>query len=166
MKIIVLSDLHFANDDFSLRILAGLEKVTSEKPDALLLCGDNVEVSGNCRTHRYLFTFLRSKFDCPIGFVAGNHDLWTSRWQIKSEAMLNEILPEIAEKNKVEYLENKIMQVGKWNIAGTYGHYDYSLAGLSDKVTMQDVKNFYITIEGKTICWMDGWKIPEFFKLR
>lgn len=152
MKLLVLADLHYNGYRLKIEKLAKLE----DNFDGVLLCGDNAEFVPSWVYHHKLFGFLRKKFSCPIGFVAGNHDLWGKKYGINGKDILDEIMPRIAKGYELSYLEKENLKIGKFTISGTYGHYDYSFAKFTRGLTMNAIRNYSLVIPGKNIIWKDG----------
>jgi Icc-related predicted phosphoesterase len=159
MKILVLADLHYNDYNYtSYGKKHELESIT-DKIDGVLLCGDNAEVDHDFENHHKLFKFLRKKFSCPIGFVAGNHDIWTREIGVESEKVLYEIFPKMAKTYDISYLETQIMKMGELRFTGTYGHYDYSFFLPNAEVKMADVKKSKVILPGMRLTYNDKSKM-------
>ncbi len=164
MKILTIFDLHYIQGDSpSERKLDEIDKIEDEI-GAVLLGGDNAEIAPRLRNHLQLIERLRRKYHkIPIGFICGNHDLWTRASGISAQEMLYEIFPEIAKQTGLIYLENENMQFPGLTIAGTYGHYDFSLRKPRGKVTLDDLRKgtFVIDLGNKRarLGWVDKEKI-------
>jgi hypothetical protein len=157
MKGLAFTDLHYNKDKLGSKFIrANIEGIEGEF-DFVLLGGDNADIGPNFEDHRELFSFLRKKFVCPIGFVAGNHDLWGNYWKISSTRLLREIYPRLANEYGLTYLENEDIELKDGTLVGTYGHYDFSLKGRG--VTLTEL------LEGKFAISRDfvvDWKDPRF----
>lgn len=161
MKALIFADLHFDNwwnpekqgIYFSTQDKKDYIKYIKEKADCVLLCGDNATLIYNFENHRQLFRLLKKKFKCPIGFVLGNHELWRS--QTYYGKIIYNYFNKLAEEEGVAYLENKNLKIKDWIIAGTYGHYDYSLGKTEDGITKKNFENGVAEIEGRLIRWLD-----------
>jgi len=111
MKHLILFDLHYQNSNpFSRKKLEAIVKI-KEDFGGLILGGDNAELSSNLQNHRVLFDRLKRRFECPTGFVVGNHELWGRLGNISSQKLLNEIFPALAEKYNFVYLEQKNLDI-------------------------------------------------------
>ena len=128
MKLLVLSDLHYNNGNNSraYNLLKALNGI-NENPDALVLCGDNAEISDGFQNHFELFDALKKRFPIPTGFIIGNHELWGKERGINARVLLDAIYPDLAKEFDMTYLEQTNMSVNSHVVAGTYGHYDYTL---------------------------------------
>jgi predicted phosphodiesterase len=159
MKILMLSDLHHhPNNPLSnkkLKVIKGLK----DKFEAVLLLGDNAEATKNFGYHHHLFKSLRERFECSIGFVVGNHDFWAKKYDLTAEQVLYEVMPKLAKEYDLTYLENENLKLSDLEIAGTYGHYDYSLSKNNEAVTLQNIENYSINLFNHPITWRDGEKI-------
>jgi Icc-related predicted phosphoesterase len=159
MKLLAISDLHYSLDDkISENKLDALRKINNSL-DLVVLCGDNAGVLRNFNNHHKLFSFLKEKFSCPIAFVCGNHDLWTKKIGIDYKKALYEVYPKIAGEHGLHYLEQENLKIGNFTIAGTYGHYDYSLARYSRAVTKENIESYSIFAFESIKTWRDGEKI-------
>ncbi len=159
MKILVLADLHYTDYNYTSEgKKQELEKIT-DNLDGVLLCGDNAEVDNGFQNHNKLFRFLRKKFSCPIGFVAGNHDIWTKEIGIDSEKALYDIFPKLAKTYDISYLETEVMNVEDMRITGTYGHYDHSFFLPNDQVKMADIKKSKVILPGYKLTYNDQAKM-------
>ena len=155
MKLLILADLHYNDYNYTSEgKKQELEKIT-DNLDAVVLCGDNAEVDSGFQNHNKLFRFLRKKFSCPIGFVAGNHDLWTKEIGVDSEKALYEVFPKLAKTYEISYLETEIMNVEDMRITGTYGHYDYSFFVPDRGIKMKDIKNAQVILPGLRFTYND-----------
>lgn len=162
MKLLVLADLHYNDyNDFSLCKKQEIARMR-DKVDAVVLCGDNAEVDEGFEHHHKLFSFLRKKFSCPIGFVAGNHDLWARKIGMDVEKILYEIYPKLAKEYDLCYLETGIIKMDNVSLIGTYGHYDYSFFVPNRGVTMKDIRAFRLQLPGlEPKIWKDKIKIKK-----
>lgn len=160
MKALVFSDLHFGKKNTADK-LERLIQIT-ERPDVVLLCGDNAELELDFSHHRLLFQALKLRFECPIAFIAGNHDLWGRTQDISSETLLYRRYPILAKQEEVTYLETGNLTIGDWTIAGTYGHYDFSFRKTT---SLDDLRAGEITIGNTFRSWADKtymvWKKPD-----
>ena len=158
MKHLILFDLHYQNSNpFSRKKLEAIVKI-KEDFGGLILGGDNAELSSNLQNHRVLFDRLKRRFECPTGFVVGNHELWGRLGNISSQKLLNEIFPALAEKYNFVYLEQKNLDIDDISFIGTYGHFDYSLLQPNKGVLIEDLlKGTFIT-EGKRITWFTWYQ--------
>jgi len=157
MNILILSDLHYIKDHKPSTSKRNALKRLAKKSefDLVLLCGDNAELVKDYINHIELFEFLRDTFDCQIGFILGNHDLWGKEFGISSYDLLYDVFPEISYKLGLTYLETTNIIKDDWNIVGTYGHYDYSLANKGKIVTQKAIENMFIVIDDKRLGWND-----------
>src|SRR4030042_5324645 len=73
--------------------------------------------------------------------------------RVSSEKLLWEVLPSLAEDFEMNYLEKSNLSVEGMTIAGTYGHYDYSLS--SGSSLKQDFITGYAIINETIYPWRD-----------
>ncbi|MEK6910163.1 MAG: metallophosphoesterase [Nanoarchaeota archaeon] len=156
MRALVLSDLHYVlGDPASARRLSVIDSI-SGKFDAVLLCGDNAELSSDdFQNHATLFGNLRKKFDCPMGAVVGNHELWGRKKGVSSSLLIDKVFPAIFRDYKITSLEHENLSVGDTTFVGTYGHFDYSLFKPGNGVTMDDVRLGKFNTGERIIGWED-----------
>lgn len=156
MRIVILSDLHFdyeKNHNLTNRKEKAVASL-GESADCILLCGDNAELNSGFSNHRKLFDILRDSFNGHVGFIAGNHDLWGGT-QISSGELLWQVFPSLAKKYGFTYIETENLDLGKVIIAGTYGHYDYSLGNERNGITRQNFLSGMAVIDRISYRWMD-----------
>ena len=155
MKSLILTDIHYQqNNPVSRKKLKDIMSI-KDNINAVILCGDNAELSENESNHFFLFEGLRKRFDCPIGFVLGNHELWGKNIGIHSEELLNKLFLDLADKYNLTYLENENLVVENMTFIGTYGHYDYSFLKKGKVVTIEDLLRGAFKINDKQIKWGD-----------
>ncbi len=149
MRAIILADTHFdykRDPSLTARKERAIRSLDSDV-DCVLLCGDNAELRPDLSDHKKLFAILKNRFCCPIGFVAGNHELWGGM-RVSSEKLLWEVLPSLAEDFEMTYLEKENLRIEGITIAGTYGHFDYSLSGVRGGSPTQEFITGYAIING------------------
>jgi len=154
MRAIILADTHFdykRDPSLTARKERAIRSLDSDV-ECVLLCGDNAELRLDLSNHKKLFEVLKKRFCCPIGFVAGNHELWGGM-RVSSEELLWEVFPSLAEDFEMTYLEKSNLSVGGMTFAGTYGHYDYSLS--SGSSLKQDFITGYAIINETIYPWRD-----------
>jgi len=154
---LVLSDLHHIKESpVSCKKKRAITSLSHRnKFDLVLLCGDNAELINDLSNHEDLFGFLKKTFECPIGFIPGNHELWGKVISVSSEKLLYEIFPRVAELMEMKYLESSNIILDGWTIAGTYGHYDYSLGRTGKAVRLENFKTGKLVLNGKENTWND-----------
>ena len=94
MKIIITSDLHYEKLSSIPRIKEMVEEIKQENPDAVILAGDLGEGDDTFERCLKLFQGL----DCPVGVIAGNHDLWCFYSPFDSEELWSEVFPSITKE--------------------------------------------------------------------
>gem|GEM_PF-3959075 len=155
MRALAFSDLHIdANNRVSIEKLARISRMRV-KPDAVLLCGDNAEVTHGLGNHRLLFDVLLERFQSPLGFIAGNHDLYGRPSGFTSRELLDETYPALAEELDVMYLERDNLVVGDTTVVGTYGHYDYTLGRVRGTVDEESFRSGVAIVGGRELGWSD-----------
>jgi Icc-related predicted phosphoesterase len=149
MRALLFSDLHIG-----LRGVEKLEMITkiNATPDAVILCGDNAEVTKDLFYHQVLFQLVQKKFQCPVGFICGNHDLYGKRINESVEEMLFEHYPRLAKHTGVIYLEQENLRVQDCTFSGTYAHYDYSFSSVFDR---NDLRTGRTIIGKREHIWVD-----------
>ena len=124
-KIAFTADLHYGKTSPAAveRLVLALRK---QKPDAVVIAGDvgtPLHNFGACLSHFH-------SFKCPIGVVAGNHDVWSSGTSsdYSSQTLFETLLPQTVREYGFKWLEedNIILKDGT-AIAGSIAWYDYSL---------------------------------------
>lgn len=122
-KLIFTSDWH-AGLTSSKKIGAMLQETATEKPDALIIAGDH---GASLRHSRTVLALARAILPCPIGVVAGNHDLWGRTPEGgDSLALFEYTWPAICRELGLIWLESEVIRIGPIAITGSIGWYDYS----------------------------------------
>mgnify|MGYP001565311139 CR=1 FL=1 len=166
MKVLILSDLHmdYGKNGYLTMKKEAVIKDLGANFDCILLCGDNAEFDGEFFNHKRLFRFLRNRFSCPLGFIIGNHELWSGRF-ISPEMLLYKHFKDIALEEGLVYLEDQNLTINNWTIAGTYAHYDYSLGRISHGITKENFIIGVAKINGVDYQWIDKnfiyWEKPD-----
>lgn len=134
MRIGLLADLHFGIDPWVDRQVERFieARVGPAACDGLLIAGDVAEMAGLIgadlgRRHRSLLARLKTVVAGPVGFCAGNHDLWSSDAAIDSWRIYQEVLAEVAARTGTVYLDAENLRLGGVACVGCYGHFDFSL---------------------------------------
>lgn len=122
MKIIITSDLHYEQLTAIPRIKEMVEKIKQEKPDAVILAGDLGEAESSFGDCLELFQGL----DCPVGVIAGNHDLWCFYSPFDSEELWSQVFPNITKEMGFVWMENENIYLDNIAIVGSIIWYDYS----------------------------------------
>ncbi|MBI2629151.1 metallophosphoesterase [Candidatus Pacearchaeota archaeon] len=155
MRSLVLFDLHYQHNNpiskTKLDKVAGIEGDF----DSLILGGDNAELSTGLQNHRVLFERLRRRFECPIAFVLGNHELWGKLGNVSSWRLIYDIFPELGKEYGFTYLESENLDVESSSFVGTYGHFDYSFLRHDRGVSIEDLLRGTFIVERKKITWKD-----------
>ncbi len=155
MRSLVLFDLHYQqNNPLSRRKLNRIVELEGDF-DAVILGGDNAELSSGLQNHRVLFETLKRKFECPFGFIVGNHELWGKLADVSSWRLLNEIFPNVGREYGFAYLEQENLDVKNYSFIGTYGHFDYSFLKSNKGVSMEDLLRGTFNVGDKKITWKD-----------
>lgn len=101
-----------------------IDAIATAKPDALVIAGDN---GTTLARSRQILALTRAKLECPIGLIAGNHDVWDESGVGESSRYLFENeWPALARDLNLVWLENEVLRLGRLAITGTIGWYDYS----------------------------------------
>ena len=121
-KILITADIHYGitrREQF-----AELQNaIVAEKPDVVLMAGDIGEGLQNIEDCLRGLQCLV----CPVGIIAGNHDLWLRDYEVLDSAYLMEtVLPNLVRDHKLHWLETDVLKIGDLAITGTVGWYDYS----------------------------------------
>ena len=122
MKIIITSDLHYEKLSSIPRIKVMVEEIKQENPDAVILAGDLGEGDDTFEKCLELFQGL----DCPVGVIAGNHDLWCFYSQFDSEELWSQVFPSITKEMGFIWMENENIYLDNIAIVGSINWYDYS----------------------------------------
>ncbi len=104
LKIGLLADFHRGIYTSSNDIRRAAKIIQGEKPDILLLAGDFVEGKAE---YIHSVALILSKIITPLGkfAVLGNHDYWTDA----------KLISEVLEKNNIQVLINKTIEIKKNN---------------------------------------------------
>ena len=126
MRVIVTADIHYGvgNNQEIIKAFAG--KLCATKADVLILAGDTFAIEQKLLVEcLYLF----DKFKGPKLFVAGNHDLWTTKGN--SLEVYDNILPKLTRRCGFHYLDQSPYIYKGIGFVGNIGWYDYSFKDLS-----------------------------------
>ncbi len=148
-----------SNQQISERKINEINEI-EEGIDAIVLGGDNAEISWNLNEHKVLINKLRKRFGAtPIAFVLGNHELWGQwlHWPVKR--LLEETFPAFAQRESLVYLERQNLGLNGVTIVGTYGHYDYSLGRTDKGVTLDHITRGEKRFGRYVIQWGDKQQI-------
>jgi hypothetical protein len=145
-----------------------IQSLAQAKPDALVIAGDNGTTL--VRSRRILAS-VRAALECPIGLLAGNHDLWDEPGEGEpSRRLFEHEWPALARDLNMVWLERDVLRLGSIAITGTIGWYDYSrrpraghpLLKNWDPAQLGAVKGSYNN-DGNHIHW--DYTDPEFANL-
>lgn len=108
-----------------LNVIGGmLQEIASANPDAVIVAGDQ---GGTLKEARAALALARAILPCPIGVVAGNHDLWgRAPGGGDSLALFEHTWPALCRELNLIWLETEVLRLGSAAITGTIGWYDYS----------------------------------------
>lgn len=122
-KIIFTSDWHAGLTSLDV-IGALLRDIAATTPDAVIIAGDQ---GGTHREARSALALARAILPCPIGVIAGNHDLWgRAPGGGGSLALFERTWPALCRELDLVWLESEVLRHGSTAITGTIGWYDYS----------------------------------------
>jgi predicted MPP superfamily phosphohydrolase len=145
-----------------------LQNLATAKPDAVIIVGDN---GTTMKRSRQVLALARASLDCPIGLIAGNHDLWDEPGQGEpSRRLFEHDWPALARDLNLVWLENGVLRLGTTAVTGSIGWYDYSrrppeghpLLKDWDPVKLGAVKGHYNN-DGNYVFW--SYTDPEFSDL-
>ena len=170
MRIGFLADLHYGIDGWvDHRVDRFLEKkVGPAQCDLLLIAGDVAEMADLAGedlgdNHRRLLERARAVVACPIGFCAGNHDIWSSDPAADSWRIYHEVLPEAAVQTGTTCLDVENLTIGDLTVVGCYGHFDYSLHApdleIGGRLVTEDDYRRQTPPGYSAPVWMDGQSI-------
>ena len=136
MKIIVTADIHYGVGNNQEIIKAFAEKLCAAKTDVFIIAGDTFAVE-----QKLLVECLRlfNKFKGPKLFVAGNHDLWTTRGN--SLEIYDKILPKLTRSCGFHYLDQSPYIYKGIGFVGNIGWYDYSFKDKSKPIPLEYYTN-------------------------
>ena len=122
-KLIFTSDWHAGLT--SLNVIGRmLQEIASAAPDAVIVAGDQ---GGTLREARSALAMARAILPCPIGVIAGNHDLWgRAPGGGDSLALFEYTWPALCRELGLVWLETEVLRIGATAVTGTIGWYDYS----------------------------------------
>ena len=120
--ICVTGDLHYGiTSEETIKKLA--EEILSKNPKGVVLAGDLGEPLSNFERCLDLF----KKFSCPVGVVAGNHDVWNRDKKIRSIDLWEKYLPKAIKDRGFVNLEEDNIITDSLAICGSILWYDYSV---------------------------------------
>jgi predicted MPP superfamily phosphohydrolase len=163
-KIIISADLHHGITGMH-EIVQLRHKIAAENPDLVVIAGDIGE--GVKRIDECLCEF--KNLTCPVGVIAGNHDLWVRDHNIirDSAHLMDEFLPQLVRGHGMHWLETEDLQIGDVAVTGTLGWYDYSRRVVT-KDTIHLTSSDYQLIkprfnnDGNYVRWIDKRTDVEF----
>ena len=156
MRIAFLADLHMDylwHEKLSEQKEQKIAELAKEV-DALILCGDNAAVFTNLEHHRRLYRAIREHFNGPVASVLGNHDLW-SEYCLRTIPLLMHHHPRLMAEFDIINLEAQNLDLDGLTIAGTYGHYDYSLGLRQADLGESDWENGEAVVYGHPESFLD-----------
>jgi len=125
MRLLVTADLHFNHPRSRPLAEQLIERINAQGGDVLLVIGDAAAADGD-DLERCLERF---RFSGPRLFVAGNHELWTTRED--SYHIFTDELPSRVQSLGWQWLQTAPFVDGDVAILGSIGWYDYSFAPAS-----------------------------------
>ena len=148
MKVVVTADIHYGvgNNQEIIKAFAG--KLCATKADVLILVGDTFAIE-----QKLLVECLRlfDKFKGPKLFVAGNHDLWTTKGN--SLEIYDKILPKLTRSCGFHNLDQSPYIYKGIGFVGNIGWYDYSFKDKSKPIPSQ----YYTDKQWPgVVSWNDG----------
>lgn len=165
--------LFFTSDwHYGITHLSDLERqiqtIATAKPNAVIIAGDH---GTSLRRSRQVLALARAAWECPIGLIAGNHDLWSDPAEGEpSRRLFEHDWPALARELNLVWLEQDVLRLGSTAITGSIGWYDYSrrppaghpLLKNWDPVKLGAVKGHYNN-DGNYMRW--NYTDPEFADL-
>lgn len=118
---IITADLHFGITSEAV-ILHLKQGMLRHNPGLIILAGDIGEPASNFEKCLSLF----SDVPCPVGVVAGNHDLYNTDGRYNSEGLWRKILPSIVMKHGFIWMEEETININGTAFIGSMAWYDYS----------------------------------------
>lgn len=121
MRIIITADIHYGVGNNQEILKAFTSEMCAAKADVLILAGDTFAIE-----QKLLVACLHlfDKFKGPKLFVAGNHDLWTTKGN--SLEIYENILPKLTRRCGFHYLDQSPYVYKGIGFVGNIGWYDYS----------------------------------------
>ena len=125
MRLILTADLHYNHHRGKKLAEDVIDRMNRAGGDVLVVVGDTAVADGDSLEQ----CLSRFTFHGPKLFVAGNHELWTSR--VDSYAIYREELPKRVRALGWQWLEDEPFVAGDVAIVGSIGWYDYSFGQAS-----------------------------------
>jgi predicted phosphodiesterase len=122
MRLLVTADLHFNHPRSRALAEELIDRMNLAGGDVLLVVGDTAVADGKLLEE----ALARFRFAGPRLFVAGNHELWTTRYD--SHAIYTTELPHRVRQMGWRWLEDEPFVTPELAIVGSVGWYDYSFA--------------------------------------
>lgn len=121
MRIIITADIHYGVGNNQEILKAFTSEMCAAKADVLILAGDTFAIEQKLLVD---CLHLFDKFKGPKLFVAGNHDLWTTKGN--SLVVYDNILPKLTRDCGFHYLDQSPYINKGIGFVGNIGWYDYS----------------------------------------
>ncbi|HLP79461.1 MAG TPA: metallophosphoesterase family protein [Acidobacteriota bacterium] len=131
------------------------------KPDLLTLCGDSAYFEPGFSHHLALLAKIRQTYKGKIAFIVGNHELWGRQFGIPAHQLLTEGYLHFARRNDLHYLEDRNLTVEGVRFAGSYAHYDGSLAPEFNGAVIDCRDKGYINLGLKTNASFSTFMLDE-----
>jgi predicted MPP superfamily phosphohydrolase len=126
MRLIVTSDLHYDSRGYltqPAQIRALAEEIAGLGPDAVILAGDIAHGLDDFSACVGCFSGL----SCPVGVIAGNHDLWRDKERkISSQDLWTTHLPAVTRQQGAQWIEEDTLCVDGVALVASVAWYDYS----------------------------------------
>lgn len=127
-KIAITADLHWGLPKCEAANTALVESLRKNPPDLLLVGGDQ-----GAEFHFTDCLKALATIGCPVGLVAGNHDIWVRSEDTRGDSwrVFDELLPLECARHQFHYLDHGPWLLPEWDLAivGTMNWYDHSWGG-------------------------------------
>ncbi len=168
MKILFTADLHLnvgaRSSATGLSAIEGLAAaIAEENPAAVVIAGD---IGIPKKAHEHVVAIRSVVGDRPLAIALGNHDFWLDSVALSQFSSLDQIVTRywrdpIRDVGAV-LSDRENMDLGKFAVVGSYGHFDLGLAEPGLKVQGVEVtEEIYLTGGMNGIFWNDFRWIPN-----
>ena len=159
MKIALTADIHMGITPIPI-VWSLIKQINDISPDYLIVAGD----IGEPFTYFIDVLDILTACDCPVGIIAGNHDVWATEGYNSQQLWETEI-PKAVATYDFDYLEQTPAILDNTAILGTIGWYDYSAKSAACFYSDDQLwhRKYKVNNDAKYVNW--PWTDKEFAEL-